>query len=70
MNVELMWQSVPKLLGGLVLTLELVLLSLLLGFLVAVGIALLRVSPYRALSGSPTSTSSCSAARRCSCRSS
>ena len=51
MNFELMWQSVPKLLGGLVLTLELVLLSLLLGFLVAVGIALMRVSPYRALSG-------------------
>ncbi|MCE3250066.1 MAG: transporter permease [Geminicoccaceae bacterium] len=51
MNLELMWQSVPKLLGGLVLTLELVTLSLLLGFVVAVGIALMRVSPYRALSG-------------------
>ena len=51
MNFELMWQSVPKLLGGLVLTLELVVLSLLLGFVVAVGIGLMRVSPYRALSG-------------------
>jgi octopine/nopaline transport system permease protein len=45
-----MWQSVPKLLGGLVLTLELVALSLLLGFVVAVGIALMRVSQHRALS--------------------
>lgn len=50
MNFELMWESVPKLLGGLVLTLELVVLSLLLGFVVAVGVALLRVSPYRPLS--------------------
>jgi octopine/nopaline transport system permease protein len=51
MNFELMWQSLPRLLGGLVLTLELVLLSLLLGFVVAVGVALMRVSPYRVLSG-------------------
>jgi octopine/nopaline transport system permease protein len=49
-NFQLMWESVPSLLGGLVLTLELVLLSLLLGFFVAIGIALMRLSPYRLLS--------------------
>jgi octopine/nopaline transport system permease protein len=49
-NLELMWDSLPELLGGLVLTLELVLLSLLLGFFLAIGIALMRLSPYRPLS--------------------
>jgi octopine/nopaline transport system permease protein len=51
MNFQLMWDSLPKLLGGLVLTLELVALSLFLGFFLAIGIALLRLSPYRLLSG-------------------
>ena len=51
MNFALMWDSLPKLLGGLVLTLELVALSLFLGFFVAVGLALMRLSSYRALSG-------------------
>ena len=52
MNLALMWESIPQLLGGLVLTLELVGLSLLLGFLiVAVGIALMRLSPQPLLSG-------------------
>ena len=32
MDFALMWESVPKLLGGMVLTLELTLLSLVLGF--------------------------------------
>jgi octopine/nopaline transport system permease protein len=50
-NFELMWQSLPELLGGLVLTLQLVSLSLLLGIGVAVGVALLRLSSNRALSG-------------------
>jgi octopine/nopaline transport system permease protein len=49
-NLQLMWESIPQLLGGLVLTLELVLLSLLLGFFLAIGIALMRLSPYRPLS--------------------
>jgi octopine/nopaline transport system permease protein len=49
-NLELMWDSLPKLLGGLVLTVELVLLSLLLGFFLAIGVALMRLSPYRPLS--------------------
>jgi octopine/nopaline transport system permease protein len=49
-NLELMRDSLPELLGGLVLTLELVLLSLLLGFFLAIGIALMRLSPYRPLS--------------------
>jgi octopine/nopaline transport system permease protein len=51
MNLALMWESLPQLLGGLVLTLELVGLSLLLGFVVAVGVALLRLSSNLALSG-------------------
>jgi len=50
-NLALMWESIPRLLDGLVLTLELVGLSLLLGFAVAVGVALMRLSSYRALSG-------------------
>jgi octopine/nopaline transport system permease protein len=50
-NFALMWESTPRLLGGLVLTLELVGLSLLLGIFVAVAIALMRLAPYRALSG-------------------
>ena len=70
MNFELMWESLPKLLGGLVLTLELVALSLLLGFVVAVGIALMRLSSSARSRASPTATSSCSAARRSWCRSS
>src|SRR5690606_32876714 len=51
MNFALMWESLPRLLGGLVLTLELVGLSLLLGFFVAVGVALMRLSSNPALSG-------------------
>jgi octopine/nopaline transport system permease protein len=44
MNLELMWQSVPELLGGLGLTLQLVALSLVLGFFLAIGVALMRLS--------------------------
>jgi octopine/nopaline transport system permease protein len=51
MNLSLMWESVTKLLGGLPLTLELVGLSLLLGFFVAVGVALMRLSAHRIVSG-------------------
>ena len=51
MNFALMWESLPKLLGGLVLTLELVILSLLLGICVAIGIALMRLSSSRLASG-------------------
>jgi octopine/nopaline transport system permease protein len=51
MNFALMWGSLPQLLGGLVLTLQLIALSLLLGFFVAVGVALLRLSAHRVLSG-------------------
>lgn len=45
-----MLASVPALLGGLALTLQLVVLSLLFGFFVAIATASLRLSPYRALS--------------------
>lgn len=51
MNFALMWESVPRLLDGLVLTLQLVSLSLLLGMVVAVSVALMRLSSHRALSG-------------------
>jgi octopine/nopaline transport system permease protein len=44
MNLELMWQSVPELLGGLGLALQLVVLSLLFGFFLAIGVALMRLS--------------------------
>jgi octopine/nopaline transport system permease protein len=51
MNLTLMWDSIPRLLDGLLLTLELVGLSLLLGFFVAVGFALMRLSSSWLLSG-------------------
>ena len=51
MNLALMWESLPKLLGGLVLTLELVALSLILGIFLAIGIALLRLSSSHLASG-------------------
>jgi len=51
MNFALMWDSIPRLLAGLPLTLELVGLSLLLGILLAVGLALMGLAPYRVLSG-------------------
>ncbi len=50
MNFTLMWTSLPEILGGLVLTLELVSLAVFLGFFVAVTMALARLSPYRPLS--------------------
>lgn len=40
MNVALMWDSVPALLGGAVLTVQLVALALVIGFTLAVGIVL------------------------------
>jgi len=51
MNFALMWESVPRLLAGLPLTLELVGLSLLLGIVLAVAVALMALAPYRVLSG-------------------
>jgi len=50
MNFQLMWESLPRLLEGLVLTVELIAVSLFLGFFLAIAIALLRLSPYRPLS--------------------
>jgi octopine/nopaline transport system permease protein len=51
MNLALMWDSIPRLLAGLPLTLELVILSLFVGFFVAIGVALMRLSSYRVVSG-------------------
>ncbi len=47
MNWQLMWDSLPRMLGGLSLTLQLILGSLALGALVAFAVALLRLSGNR-----------------------
>ena len=44
MNFELMIETFPKLLSGLNLTIQLVTISLFLGFCLAIGLALLRLS--------------------------
>ena len=44
LNVELMWESVPDLIGGLVVTLELTVLSLIFGMLLALPLAALRTA--------------------------
>jgi His/Glu/Gln/Arg/opine family amino acid ABC transporter permease subunit len=46
LNYELMWESVPDLLGGLVLTLELTLASLVLGMVLALPLAALRTARH------------------------
>jgi His/Glu/Gln/Arg/opine family amino acid ABC transporter permease subunit len=46
LNYELMWESVPDLLGGLVLTLELSLASLALGMILALPLAALRTARH------------------------
>jgi octopine/nopaline transport system permease protein len=51
MSFALMWASLPELLAGLPLTLGLVGLSLLIGFFLAIGVALARLSRHRALAG-------------------
>ncbi|WP_042699838.1 ABC transporter permease [Azospirillum sp. B506] len=47
MNWQLMWDSLPRMLGGLSLTLQLIVGSLTLGALVAFAVALLRLSGNR-----------------------
>ena len=44
LNFELMWESVPELLGGLAVTLELTVLSLILGMVLALPLAALRTA--------------------------
>ena len=44
LNLELMWESVPDLLGGLLVTLELTVLSLILGLALALPLAALRTA--------------------------
>lgn len=51
MNLALMWESIPELLAGLGLTLQLVVLSLFFGFFLAVGVALMRLSRNPILAG-------------------
>ncbi len=45
MDLEIVWTSLPRLLEGAVLTIEITLLSLAIGFAVAVPVALMRLSP-------------------------
>ena len=47
MNLSIMWDAVPKLLAGVPVTLQLVLLALLFGFVLAAGVALMRLSGNR-----------------------
>lgn len=47
MNWQLMWDSLPRMLGGLSLTLQLIVASLLFGAVVAFAVALLRLSGNR-----------------------
>lgn len=51
MNIELMIESVPALVGGVWLTLLLVVISLVLGFIAATGVALARLSHNLVLAG-------------------
>lgn len=47
MNWQLMWDSLPRMLGGLTLTLQLILAALALGAAIAFAVALLRLSSNR-----------------------
>ncbi len=49
LNFQLMWESVPDLLGGLVVTLELTVLSLIFGMILALPLAALRTARSRVL---------------------
>ena len=49
LNLALMWESVPDLLGGLLVTLELTVLSLIFGMALALPLAALRTAPSRIL---------------------
>ena len=46
MNFELMIETFPKLLAGSIITIQLVTISLFIGFCLAIGLALLRLSKY------------------------
>ena len=50
MDFEIIWSSLPKLLDGALLTVEITLLSLVIGFVIAVPVALLRLSHQPLLS--------------------
>ncbi len=49
MDLAIVWESLPRLLEGTVLTLEITVLSLLAGFCLAVPVAMARLSPRRML---------------------
>ena len=50
MDLDIIWSSLPKLLDGALLTLELTLISLVIGFMIAIPVALLRLSRQPLLS--------------------
>ena len=50
MDLDIIWSSLPKLLDGALLTLELTLISLMIGFVTAIPVALLRLSRQPLLS--------------------
>lgn len=50
MNADLIWTSLPPLLSGVFVTLQLVAISLIAGFALALGVALARLSNFRPLS--------------------
>ncbi len=52
MDFEIIWSSLPKLLDGALLTVEITLLSLVIGFVIAVPVALLRLS-HQPLASAP-----------------
>ena len=60
----------PRYLSGTWLTIQLVVISAILGVLLAVPLALARLSANPRSAASPPATRCSSAARRCSCRSS
>ena len=60
----------PRYLSGTWLTIQLVVISAILGVLLAVPLALARLSSNRRSAASPPATRCSSAARRCWCRSS
>ena len=70
MDLAFMQETFLRLLDGLPLTLNLAFTSVALGAILAMLLALMRMSGVPALDWVARPTSSCSAARRCSCRSS
>ena len=70
MDLDFMWETLLQLLSGVPLTLNLAFTSVAFGAVLAMMLALMRMSGVRLLDWIARPTCSSSAARRCSCRSS